>query len=306
MSFAGADSAEAFEPHRCHLIRLAYRLLGSVAEAEDVVQEAFLRWHATDRTRVENPRAYLVRTVTRLGLDYLKSARNRRETYIGPWLPEPILQADDPVVDDVTLTLMLALERLSPLERAAFLLHDVFDMDFGQVGKALGRSEATCRQLASRARQNVRQDRPRFALAPADGQAIADAFFAASRSGDLAALEKLLAVQAVGVTDGGGQRPAALNPILGRARLLRFFAGLSRKAEGWVPPVLYRGTVNGLPGYVTLERDGRPQCTVLDIGEDGIAAIYIMRNPDKLQHLPTASAETAFGMCPTLENDSPA
>src|SRR5215510_1550052 len=158
----GADAAASFDPLRLRLTRIAYRMLGSVADAEDVVQDAFLRWLDTDRALVREPEAYLRRVVTRLCLDQLKSARHQRETYVGPWLPEPVVEAAEDDVDDVTLPLMMALERLSPLERAAFLLHDVFGVSFEEVAETIGREPAACRQLASRARTHVRAARPRF------------------------------------------------------------------------------------------------------------------------------------------------
>jgi RNA polymerase sigma-70 factor (ECF subfamily) len=171
----GEDAASVFDPLRPRLTRIAYRMLGSVADAEDVVQEAFLRWHAADRASVREPQAFLRRVVTRLCLDVLKSARRNREVYVGPWLPEPVFTPEEDEVDDVTLPLMLALERLSPLERAAFLLHDVFGLGFEEIAETIGRDEAATRQLASRARSHVRAERPRFAVAPEHGLEIAQA-----------------------------------------------------------------------------------------------------------------------------------
>lgn len=178
---------------RPRLIRLAYRMLGSVAEAEDVVQDAYVRWLATDSDKVRQPAALLHTIVTRLCLNELKSARRRRETYVGPWLPEPIVETREAYADDLTLPLMLALERLSPLERAAFLLHDVFGMDFAEVGAAIGREAAACRKLASRAREHVHAARPRFPVSKEQGSRLAAAFFAASRNGDMEGLRALLA-----------------------------------------------------------------------------------------------------------------
>jgi RNA polymerase sigma factor (sigma-70 family) len=179
------DAAATFDPLRPRLIRIAYRMLGSVADAEDAVQDTFLRWLDADRDAVLEPEAYLRRVVTRLCLDQLKSARRRRETYIGPWMPEPLVEEGEDEVDDVTLPLMMALERLSPLERAAFLLHDVFGVGFEEIAETIGRDPAACRQLASRARSHVRAARPRFPLPKERGLEIAAAFFAASRSGDM-------------------------------------------------------------------------------------------------------------------------
>ena len=289
---AEADGARDFESHRGHLVGLAYRMLGSVAEAEDAVQEAYLRWHRADRAAVVNPRAFLSKTVTRVCLDVLKSARARRESYVGPWLPEPVLDSTtlsaetaSDYADDLSVTLMLALERLSPLERAAFLLHDVFDMEFGEVADALGRSEAACRQLAARARGHVRAERPRFRVSPEDGAKLVDAFLAASRSGDAGSLAQLLAESAVLYSDGGGKKRAALNPIHGRDRIVRFFTSLARK-ERLHPIVGVRPTqVNGMAGLVAVEADGTVLTISLDIRDGLIAAIYIVSNPDKLHHV---------------------
>ncbi|MGE5147310.1 MAG: sigma-70 family RNA polymerase sigma factor [Candidatus Eiseniibacteriota bacterium] len=286
------DAARDFEPHRRHLVGLAYRMLGSMAEAEDVVQEAYLRWHRTDRAAVANPRAFLSKTVTRLCLDTLKSARARRESYVGPWLPEPVLDAESLAADtasdyahDLSVALMLALERLSPLERAAFLLHDVFDMDFAEIGEALGRNAAACRQLAARARDHVRAARPRFPVSAEDGRKVVAAFIAASESGDAEGLARLLAEGAVLYTDGGGKRIAALNPIFGRARIVRFLTSVRRKQQ-FHPVVGVRpAEVNGLPGFIAVEIDGALQTVALDVRDGAIATIYIVRNPDKLQRV---------------------
>ncbi len=183
-----ADAAASFEPLRPRLIRVAYRMLGSMADAEDMVQEAFLRWIKTDRASVRVAEAFLRRIVTRLCLDQLKSAAHRREAYVGPWLPEPVVDFEEEQADDITLPLMLALERLSPLERAAFLLHDVFGAEFDEVADTIGRDAAACRQLASRARAHIRESRPRFPVAKERGLEIAAGFFAASRTGDLQGL----------------------------------------------------------------------------------------------------------------------
>ena len=180
------DAAASFDPLRPKLTRVAYGMLGSVADAEDVLQEAFIRWMGTDRSQVREPEAFLRRTVTRLCLDQLKSARRQRETYVGPWLPDPVVEEEGE--EDVTLPLMLALERLSPLERAAFLLHDVFGLGFEEVGATIRRDPAACRQLATRARLHVREARPRFQVDKQRGLELAEAFFTASRNGDMKAL----------------------------------------------------------------------------------------------------------------------
>ena len=281
----GADAITAFDPLRPRLMRVAYRMLGSVAEAEDIVQETFLRWLDADRDAVREPAAFLRRIVTRLCLDHLKSARHRRETYIGPWLPEPIVVTPEEEVDDITLPLMLALERLSPLERAVFVLHDVFGVGFEEIAATIGRKPDACRQLASRARANVRSARPRYALPPEHGLQIASAFFAASRSGDIDELRTLLAADATVYTDGGGKAVAPRRPIIGRDRVTRRFAALTPIFTAHMSRLLHYGFVNGLPGFVSIEEDGWLQTTALQIEDDRITAIYVTRNPEKLAHL---------------------
>lgn len=288
------DAAASFAPLRPRLVRLAYRMLGSLTDAEDVVQDAYLRWHRTDRAGVRDAPAYLSRTVTRLCLDQMKSARARRESYVGEWLPEPLVETEDePGEDDLTLTLMLALERLSPLERAAFLLHDVFGQSFDDIASTLGRDAAACRQLAVRARSHVREARPRFPVSEARGEAIAAAFFDASRSGDVAALKAMLAEDVMFTSDGGGKRLAVYNVLNGAAKILRLFAGLARKQPPGSSRLVALRRIDGLPGLVTLEPDGLLQTTALQIEDDRIRAIYVMRNPDKLARLGRSFADAA-------------
>jgi RNA polymerase sigma-70 factor, ECF subfamily len=285
MTTPGADAAAIFDPLRPKLIRVAYRMLGSMADAEDMVQEAFLRWLDADRDAVREPEAYLRRVVTRLCLDHLKSARHRRETYIGPWLPEPVVETAEDDIDDVTLPLMMALERLSPLERAAFLLHDVFGVGFEEIAETVGREPAACRQLASRARAHVRAARPRFEMPKERGLEIAAAFFQATRSGDMGELRSLLAADVIHYSDGGGKRTAVRRPLVGADEVIHLHAVLARVyAQGMSQLVRY-GFINGLPGFVTRESDDALQTTALEIADGRIVAIYIMRNPDKLRHL---------------------
>lgn len=286
MNTSGHEAAAAFDPLRPKMIHLAYRMLGSVADAEDVVQDAFLRWLAVDRESVREPEAFLRRIVTRLCLDHLKSARQRRETYVGPWLPEPIVaEADNDEVEDVTLPLMMALERLTPLERGAFLLHDVFGIGFDEIAETIGREPVACRQLASRARIHVRSARPRFSTPKEHGQEIAAAFFAASRNGDMRQLRSLLAADVTAYSDGGGKRRAATQPIAGLERVLRYQEALARVYAHSMSQLIQYGSINGLPGFVTAEHDNTVQTTALQIEDGKIVAIYVMRNPDKLRHL---------------------
>lgn len=281
---ASDDPAARFDPLRPKLIRVAYRMLGSVADAEDMVQEAFIRWMGADRTAVREPEAFLRRTVTRLCLDQLKSARVQRETYVGPWLPEPVVEAAD-ADEDVTLPLMLALERLTPLERAAFLLHDVFGLGFDEVAATIDRDPAACRQLAARARAHVREARPRHAVERQRGLELAEAFFSASRSGDMTALGAMLAADVSFHSDGGGKRPAAPAPIFGPVNVMRVHKGLAVLFGKRGSALVRVGLVNGLPGFVTREADGELQTTALEIDDGKVTAIYVMRNPDKLRHL---------------------
>src|SRR3569833_715281 len=279
------DAAAVFDPLRPKLIRAAYRMLGSLADSEDVVQDAFLRWLGTDRDAVREPEAFLRRVVTRLCLDFLKSARNQRETYVGTWLPEPIVEADEQDVDDLTMPLMLALERLSPLERAAFLLHDLFGVEFEEVGETIGREPAACRQLASRARTQIRAARPRFPVAKEHGFVFVEAFFVASRSGDMQRLRSMLATDVAVYSDGGGKRPAATLPIVGIEQVMRAHIGLARLFAKGPSQIVRYGLINGLPGFVTREADGELQTTALQIEDGKVVAVYVMRNPDKLRRI---------------------
>lgn len=285
----GLDAAVAFEPLRPRLIRIAYRMLGSVADAEDVVQDAFLRWLDADRNAVREAEAFLRRVVTRLCLDHLKSARHRRETYVGPWLPEPVVEAESET-DDITLPLMMALERLSPLERAAFLLHDVFDVSFEEIAETIGREPAACRQLASRARTHLRAARPRFEVPRERGLAIAEAFFAATRDGNMRGLQTLLSADVTVYSDGGGNVPAVSRPLVGLDRVIRLHAALARLYAASRSRIVRYGFINGLPGFVTLEKDDILQTTALQIESGKIAAVYMTRNPDKLRHLDRRAA----------------
>ena len=305
MSSAGplANPAVTFEPYRRRLLGLAYRMLGSMADAEDAVQEAYLRWHAADRGKVSDPRAFLMTTTTRICLDMLTSARARREEYVGPWLPEPVVDtaalAPDrrtELAEDLSIALLLTLDRLSPLERAAFLLHDVFDFSFSEVASALDRSEAACRQLAARARAHVREVRPRGAAEPpavsgeidAKHAQLLSAFVAATRSGDLDALTQMLASDVRVVTDGGGKVAAALNVIDGADHAARFLVGATRK--GWREDFTLRfAAINGLPGIILDAPEGPVQSSAFEIEGGVIRALYVVRNPDKLRHVAPAS-----------------
>jgi RNA polymerase sigma-70 factor (ECF subfamily) len=273
------------------MIALAYRMLGSRAEAEDVVQDAYLRWRGAEHDAIEAPRAYLTTIVTRLCLDRLKSARVRRETYVGPWLPEPVvdesLSVEGPgeLAEDLSVALMLALERLSPLERAAFILHDVFDLGFAEVARGLGRTEEACRRLASRARTHVREARPRYPVSPEESRRLVEAFQRAAEQGDLVGLSALLAEDAILYSDGGGRRPAALIPIHGREAIARLFEALAWRNPEFANSSMRFGVINGDPGLVLRAPNGALTTVAFEIGEGAIRGIFIMRNPDKLAHV---------------------
>jgi RNA polymerase sigma-70 factor (ECF subfamily) len=293
------DPAASFETYRRRLLGLAYRMLGSIADAEDAVQETYLRWHATDRDKVSDPKAFLMTTTTRICLDMLTSARARHEEYVGPWLPEPVVDTSalspdsgTELAEDLSIALLLTLDRLSPLERAAFLLHDVFDFSFSEVATTLQRSETACRQLATRARAHIRTLRPRGTIAPAARSGEIDekhaqlmsAFVAATRSGDLNVLTQLLASDVRVETDGGGKAAAALNVIEGADHAARFLAGATRK--GWRDDFTVRfATINSLPGVIVDGPEGPVQTAAFEIEGGVIKAIYVVRNPDKLRHL---------------------
>ena len=284
--------------HARRLRALAYRMLGSRAEAEDIVQEAWLRWAEVDEATVQHEGAFLSRLVTNLCLDKLRSAAARREQYVGVWLPEPLLEdealfgwAPGPekqaeFAQDVSIAFMLALERLSPLERAAFLLHDVFDLDYDEIARHLDRSEATCRQLLSRARKNVKADYARREVAKEEADRLVTAFMDAVRSQDVTALAQLLAEDAVLMADGGGKVSAVPRPLHGGGLIARTFIGFAQlpTSRSWrlVPAV-----VNGLPGLLIVD-DGAGGRLVQTIAlapasEPGqVGAVYIQRNPDKL------------------------
>jgi RNA polymerase sigma-70 factor, ECF subfamily len=303
-----SNPAASFEPYRRRLLGLAYRMLGSMADAEDAVQETYLRWHACDRDKVREPGAFLMTTITRICIDMLTSARARREEYVGPWLPEPVLDtaalAPDSrteLAEDLSIALLLTLDLLSPLERAAFLLHDVFDYSFSEVAATLDRSDAACRQLAVRARAQVRAARPRGVIPlPGSGkldskqEELLSTFVAATRSGDLAALTRLLASDVRVVTDGGGKVPAALNVLNGADHAARFLVGTARK--GWREDFTLRfAAINGLPGVIVEAPEGLVQTTAFEVEGGVVQALYVVRNPDKLQHL-------AFGAAPNKSN----
>lgn len=284
---AGQD---AFEEHRSMLEGLAYRMCGVLADAQDIVQETHIRWCSSDRSNIDNPRSWLVTVCSRLALDLMKSARVRREQYMGAWLPEPFLEfpenppdAQARIDDSVSVALMFAMERLTPSERAAFLLHDVFGYDFSEVASIIGKSEAVCRKSASRARQAVREKRPRFEAGPDAHRQLLDAFFEAVRGGDPEKLKALLVESVELHSDGGGRVKTAPSVLHGREAVAAFFL------EVWRENVPSRENVrivhqwfNGQPGVLIYQGNQLQVALCLSLAESRISHLFALRNPDKL------------------------
>lgn len=291
----------AFAEHRSHLFGVAYRMLGSVVEAEDVVQEVYLRWSAADRREVRSPVAYLTTVTTRLSLDRLRSAQARRETYVGPWLPEPLLTEqgawDDPTLaaelsDSLSTAFLVLLERLNPLQRAVFLLHDVFRYDYEEIATIVERPASSCRQEASRARARVAPDLPpRIPAGSAEEQRLVLAFAQAATAGDLDGLIEVLSEDVTLWSDGGADRHAARRPVVGRERVARFVANLSRRTPARATFEIVR--IGGDPAILVSTEDG-PQLTLsLAVGRPGIRQLHAVVNPDKLRHLRPSTDRSA-------------
>ena len=289
------DVTEAYLELRPLLFSIAYRMLGSVSEAEDIVQEAFVRYQRAiaDDTAVESPKAYLSAIVTRLAIDHLKSARVRRETYVGEWLPEPLVTDDgagDPAAraeqaDSLSMSFLLLLERLTPVERAVFLLHDVFDYDFAEVGGIVGRTPATCRQHAVRARRFIADNRPRFDASEAERDELVRGFLAASNRGDVDGLIKMLAENVIVHGDGGGKVPQWSNPIVGADKVARMFAGFGDQLRR-IGATLEPHRINGQPGVLFRGPHGGVMSVMsFEVVDGRVATIRSIVNPDKLDHL---------------------
>lgn len=289
-------SAEVFAAVRPQLFSIAYRMLGSVMDAEDLVQEAYLRWQEVSDADVRSPQAYLTTIVTRLSINQLRSARVQRETYVGPWLPEPIVTAHradaaDSVelAESLSMAFLVLLERLSPVERAVFLLHEVFDFDHSEIARIVEKTPANCRQLLTRAKQHVGVQRTRYAANPEQAERLAEQFTAAATAGDLPGLLTLLAKDITLVPDGGGKAPGAIrNPLHGADAVARFVVGFVRR---FVPEdrVLRPAQINGQPGFISYVSGKAVAALVFDIAGDRIHTIYAIGNPDKLHTLPPDS-----------------
>lgn len=283
----------AFEAERARLTRLAYRMLGERGAAEDVVQETWLRWAKTDTATINNPAAWLTRAASRLAIDALRKAKARREDYIGPWLPEPEVapfdeeDGEDDRAERVSLGFLHVLERLTPDERAAFILHDAFDCGYDEIAVALNKTEVACRKLVSRARERVRSGRPRFETDSAQQQRVLMTFLAAAQTGDTAAMKALLTKDAVVYTDGGGKVRAALRPLVGPDDAVHVLASVARKYAGVIANIR-QVSVNGQYGLAIEVEGALNTIYTADIENGRIARLFILRNPDKLERAEAA------------------
>jgi RNA polymerase sigma-70 factor (ECF subfamily) len=278
-----ADAA-TFEEWRQLLFSIAYRMLGSAADAEDVVQEASIRWIRRGDEPVRSVRAYLVTIVTRLCIDQLESAHSQRMSYAGPWLPEPVVMDDTSAVeqsDSLSLAFLVLLEELTPPERASYLLHDIFGYSFEEIARSLGRSEPACRQLATRARQRIEMRRQRFDADLEHGRELTDRFLLACATGDLSGLLDMLSDDVVVWTDGGGKVRAAVRPVIGVHRSSRFLLNVAKRVAG----VPHGAILNGQPASIFMDGDTVVTAMVLDILDGLIVAVRVVSNPDKLERL---------------------
>ena len=289
MSAREQPGDRTYDQHRPLLFSIAYRMLGSVMDAEDVVQEAFVRWRRVPEAEVRSPKAYLSAVVTRLCIDRLRSARARREQYVGPWLPEPLPDerapdaAEETVVleESLSMAFLVLLESLTPVERAVFLLREVFDYDYAEVSRIVGKEEANCRQISRRARATVAARRPRFERSPKEEERLTNEFLQACSAGDMEGLLRLLSEDVTLWSDGGGKTRAALNPVHGAGNVARFFSGILRKAPSDL--AVRRTSINGRPGLIGYFGDGTPQSVAtFEFAEGNILAIRLVVNPDKL------------------------
>jgi RNA polymerase sigma-70 factor, ECF subfamily len=295
--------AKEFEQQRNRLFGIAYRMLGVRSDAEDIVQDAYLRWHDADRSEIRSSEAWLTTVTTRLCIDRLRAASRDRGSYVGPWLPEPIVVATTPspeqeveLSSSLSVAFLTLLERLSPEERAGFVLREVFDCPYPEIANTLGKSEAACRQMIHRARERVRSDEPRFEIDPREHRRLLDQFSAALQTGDEQALVALFAEDAVLVSDGGGKAPAATRALQSNVSIARLFAGVGRKAQGRLS--FTAALVNGDPGLI-VSVDGR-RASVLTIQAAGgrIRALYHVMNPDKLHALGISGQDSPWGSRP--------
>jgi RNA polymerase sigma-70 factor (ECF subfamily) len=286
---------DAFAELRPLLFSIAYRMLGSATDAEDIVQEAYLRFHRETAagTEVESTKSYLSAVTTRLCIDHLRSARVRRESYVGTWLPEPLLTDEGSdaerhaeTADSLSMGFLVLLESLTPVERAVFLLREVFEYDYGEIASVVGKSEENCRQIAVRARRQVQAGKPRFAASKAERDTLARRFFQAAAEGDVEGLVGLLAADVVAYADGGGKATAFPRPVHGREKVVRLLQGPAARGERLSVSGMRMAEINGQPGALFLDPDGVPVVAVsLDIADGQIQSLHAVSNPEKLAHL---------------------
>ena len=286
--FSDEKKVEIFRRHRARLFGIAYRMLGTHAESEDILQEAYIKWHQANAEGIETPEAWLVTVVTRLSIDRLRKAASERETYIGPWLPEPLVVSDKPspeeeleLASNLSLAFMVLLERLSPVERAAFLLHDIFDCDYTDIARIVGKSETASRQIVSRARVRVRADKPRFEADAKEREKLIRKFSAASTAGDEKALLALFSDEIAMMSDGGGKVTAARKVIRGKAKLAHALRMFGAKYGALLKSVPYR--INGEPGLLTFYNGKIFDATTFEFTDGKISGVYRVMNPDKLK-----------------------
>jgi RNA polymerase sigma-70 factor (ECF subfamily) len=293
MASVAEQQADVFTEHRPLLFSIAYRMLGSVMDAEDMVQETYLRWQQASPDEVRSPKSYLSTVVTRLCIDQLRSAKTQREQYIGPWLPEPLITEETADMDDklaladsLSMAFLVLLERLAPVERAVFLLREVFDYEYPEIGCIVDKSEANCRQMVRRARQHIAEHRRRFRASPDQLEQIAQRFLQAAASGDMQSLLDLLTEDATLWSDGGGKVAAALNPIYGAEKVARFFLGIVKKAPPTFSVRLAR--VNGGTGMIIYDGAQPYGVITADVADGRVCGIRVIVNPDKLRRVPRA------------------
>jgi RNA polymerase sigma-70 factor (ECF subfamily) len=277
---------QVFEQYRPMLFSIAYRMMGAVSDAEDMVQETFLRWHRSKNARIRSPKSYLTKIITNLCLDQLRSARKRKEEYVGPWLPEPILYPDDSdsrMAETLSMGFLLLLETLSPSERAVFLLREVFEFEYSEIAKILKKTEENCRQMLTRARKKISQGKPRFNSSKQEQERLMQEFMNASSTGDLQTLLRILSEDAVLISDGGGRVAAALNPIYGSDKVVRFILGVVPKLPAGMKTIFT--TLNGTPGWINYVGTEPHSVIIPEFSDGKIRSIYIVSNPEKLQHL---------------------
>jgi len=294
-----SSKEDLFEQNRKLLFGIAYRMLGTVADAEDILQEAWLRWQSADHESIRSPKAFLTTIVTRLAINQLDSARHRREEYIGPWLPEPLIGEPDAdknaeLAESLSIAFLRMLERLSPVERAVFLLREVFEYDYADVSQMVDKSEANCRQILKRAREGLSAARgakaPASVPSPQDQAKLAKQFTSAIHAGDLASLANLLSADITLYTDGGGRISAALNPIYGADKVARFLVGVNRKFPHGMQQA---AMVNGSLGALIFDGDHLDSAMAFEFDGDRISGLYVVRNPEKLRHLKASGNEQA-------------